>query len=177
MKMKAKPIIIIVITLVIGFVLGMLTSAQIRYSRLKPVRVFFSEGRFRQGFYEVIQPDEKQKETIDQLLSKYAGINSEIQSDFRKKMDSTMKEFWKELEPSLTKDQLSRLKDMEKRRMDMIRENRRNPHDSTNFRDNRRNPHDSINFRDNRRMPPDGRPPYREGDTSRTRGPQPPRER
>ena len=33
--MKAKPIIIIVITLVIGFVLGMLTSAQIRYQQVK----------------------------------------------------------------------------------------------------------------------------------------------
>ena len=39
--MKARPIIIVVITLIIGFVLGMLTSAQIRYHRLKPVRVFF----------------------------------------------------------------------------------------------------------------------------------------
>ena len=62
--MKAKPIIIIIITLIIGFVMGMLTSAQIRYHRLKPVRVFFSEERFRNGFFEVIQPDEKQKEKI-----------------------------------------------------------------------------------------------------------------
>jgi hypothetical protein len=154
--MKAKPIIIIVITLVIGFVLGMLTSAQIRYHRLKPVRVFFSEDRFRNGFYEVIQPDEKQKQTIDQLLSKYAAVNSDIQNDFRKKMDSTMKEFWKELEPSLTKDQLARLKDMDKRRMDMIRENRRSPRDSSNFRDNRRMDQ------------PDGRPPFHDRDSGRT---------
>jgi hypothetical protein len=157
--MKAKPIIIILITLAIGFVLGMLTSAQIRYHRLKPVRVFFSEDRFRNGFYEVIQPDDKQKQTIEQLLTKYAGINSEIQNDFRKKMDSTMKEFWKGLEPTLSKDQLARLKEMEKRRMEMIRENRRNPHDSANFRDNRRMP-----------PPPDGerRPPFHDRDTSRT---------
>ena len=156
--MKAKPIIIIVITLAIGFILGMLTSAQIRYHRLKPVRVFFSEERLRTGFYEVIQPDVKQKETIDQLLSKYSGFNSEIQNDFRKKLDSTMKEFFKELEPNLTKEQLLRLKEMDKRRMEMIRENRRNPHDSINFRDNRRMP-----------PPPDRRPPYRDRDTTRQR--------
>jgi hypothetical protein len=156
--MKAKPIIIIVITLVIGFVLGMLTSAQIRYHRLKPVRVYFSEERFRNGFYDVIQPDEKQKETIDQLLSKYATINSEIQSDFRKKMDITMKEFWKELEPGLTKEQLARIKVMDQRRQEMERVNRRSPHDS-------------INFRDNRRMqsPPDGRPPFHGRDSNRIR--------
>jgi hypothetical protein len=157
--MKAKPIIIIVITLAIGFVLGMLTSAQIRYNRLKPVRVFFSEDRFRNGFYEVIQPDDKQKETIDKLLSKYALVNGEIQNDFRKKLDSTMKEFWKELEPSLTKEQLARLKEMEKRRTEMIRGNRRNPHDSADFRDNRR-----------MGTPPDGRLPLHDRGQGRPRG-------
>ena len=49
--MKAKPILLVIVTLIIGFVLGMLTSAQIRYHKLKPVRVFFSEERFREGFY------------------------------------------------------------------------------------------------------------------------------
>jgi hypothetical protein len=156
--MKAKPIIIIIITLVIGFVLGMLTSAQIRYHRLKPVRVFFSEERFRNGFYEVIQPDEKQKATIDQLLSKYAVVNSDIQNDFRKMLDSTMKDFWKELEPSLTKEQLARLKVMDQRRMEMVRENRRNQHDSTSFRDNRR-----------MQPPQDGRSPYHGRDSNRMR--------
>jgi hypothetical protein len=168
--MKSKPIIIIVITLVIGFVLGMLTSAQIRYSRLQPVRVFFSEERFRDGFYKVILPDEKQKETIDQLLSKYAKDNTSIQNDFRKKLDLLMKDFWKELEPSLSKEQLDRLKQMDQRRMDMNRQNRRNPHDSTNFRDDRRiPPRDSDNFRDNRRMPPpmSGRPSFHDRDSSR----------
>lgn len=154
--MKAKPIIIIVITLVIGFILGMLTSAQIRYNRLRPVRVFFSEERFREGFYRVIQPDGKQKEKIDVLLSKYAKDNSEMQGDFRKKLDSLMKDFWKELEPVLTKDQLERLKQMEQRRNDMIRDNRRNPHDSSNFRDGRR-----------MMPPPDGRPPFHDRDSNR----------
>lgn len=153
--MKAKPIIIIVITLTIGFVLGMLTSAQLRYSRLKPVRVFFSEGRFREGFYKVIQPDEKQKETIDRLLATYAKDNSSIQNDFRKKFDTLMKDFWKELEPVLTKEQLERLKLMDRKR-EMIRQGRRNPHDS-------------VNFHDDRRMSPypDGRPPFHNGDSNR----------
>jgi hypothetical protein len=131
--MKAKPIIIVVVTLAIGFVLGMLVSAQIRYHRLKPVRVFFSEQRFREGFYNMIQPDEKQKEIIEKILTKYAKVNSDEQNEFRKKLDVTMKNFWKELEPVLTKDQISRLKEMENRRNEMIRQNRRNPHDSTDF--------------------------------------------
>ncbi len=82
--MKAKPIILVVITLIIGFVLGMLTSAQIRYQKLKPVRVYFSEDRFRDGIYKTIQPDEQQKAKIDLVLNKYAKINSELQTTFRK---------------------------------------------------------------------------------------------
>jgi ElaB/YqjD/DUF883 family membrane-anchored ribosome-binding protein len=159
--MKAKPIIIIIVTLVIGFVLGMLVSAQIRYSRLKPVRVFFSEDRFRNGFYEIIQPDEKQKETIDQLLSKYAKVNMSIQNEFRKKLDSLMKDFWKELGPSLTKEQLERLKEMDRRRAEMYRQNRRNPHDTLGFRERRGRPP---------QMPGGGHrpPPFHDDDTSAT---------
>ncbi len=85
--MKAKPIIIIIVTLLIGFVLGMLTSAQIRYHKLKPVRVYFSEERFSEGFYKTIQPDDQQKAKIDLVLDKYAKINSELQSNFRIELD------------------------------------------------------------------------------------------
>ena len=88
--MKTKPIILVVVTLVIGFLLGMLTSAQIRHQKLKPVRVFFSEERFREGFYKAIQPDEMQKEKIDLVLDKYARINSDLQGGFRKELDSNM---------------------------------------------------------------------------------------
>ncbi len=122
--MKAKPVLIVIITLVIGFILGMLTSAQLRYHRLKPVRVFFSEERFRDGFYQAIQPDEQQKARIDQVLDKYAAINSELQSNFRKQLESNMKDFRKELDSNLTKEQIARLKEMDERREQMIRHNR-----------------------------------------------------
>jgi hypothetical protein len=140
--MKAKPILVVLVTLIIGFVLGMLTSAQIRYHRLNPVRVFFSEERFREGFYKAIQPDGKQKEKIDIILNKYAKINSEIQGNFRKELEANMKEFRKELDLNLTKEQLERLKQMDERRQEIIRLNRKNrPNDTLSMRDERwRNP-------------------------------------
>ena len=82
--MKAKPILLVLITLLIGFVIGMLTSAQIRLNRLKPVRLYFSEERFREGFFKTIQPDEKQKAEIEKILDKYAKLNSELLNTFRK---------------------------------------------------------------------------------------------
>ena len=142
--MKIKSIIVIVLTLVIGFVLGMLTSAQMRYHRLKPVRMYFSEERFREGFYSAIQPDGQQKAKIDLILDKYAKINSELQNNFRKELDASMKDFRKELDSNLTKDQVSRLKDMDDRRQEMIRQNRMNRgNDTINFHnERRRNPND-----------------------------------
>jgi len=160
--MKARSIIVILLTLVIGFVLGMLTSAQIRYHKLKPVRVFFSEERFRDGFYRTIQPDGQQKAKIDLILDKYAKINSDLQNNFRKELDASMKDFRKELDLNLSKDQLARLKDMDERRQEMSRQNRKN-HDN-----------DTLNMRDGRRHNPNGRPspdgpppPFHNHDTTR----------
>jgi hypothetical protein len=154
--MKAKPIILVLVTLIIGFVLGMLTSAQIRYHKLNPVKVFFSEERFRDGFYRTIQPDEQQKTKIDLVLNKYAKINSELQNNFRKELDARMKDFRKELDLNLTKDQLARLKEMDERRQEMIRQNRRN-HEN-----------DTLNSREGRRHGPDGpRSQFPEHDTTR----------
>jgi len=136
--MKTKPIILAIVTLIIGFVLGMLTSAQIRYHKLKPVRVFFSEERFREGIYHAINPDEQQKAKIDLVLDKYARINGELQKNFRKELDLSIKEFRKEIDTCLTKEQRARLKEMDERREEMIKQYRKNRENDTldvnNFR-------------------------------------------
>ncbi|MCU0461772.1 MAG: hypothetical protein MUF36_07145 [Bacteroidales bacterium] len=150
--MKAKPILLVIVTLIIGFILGMLTSAQLRYQRLKPVRVYFSEERFREGFYKTIEPDEKQKTEIEKIIEKYAKLNSGLQGNFRKELDSNMKEFRKEIDSKLTKEQLARLKEMDERRQEMIRHGRRDRRDSSDNNDMR-----SFN-RDGRRFHPDSAP-------------------
>ncbi|HEY5471392.1 MAG TPA: hypothetical protein VIK07_12795 [Bacteroidales bacterium] len=161
--MKAKPIIVVVVTLIIGFVLGMLTSAQIRYHKLKPVSVYFSEERFRDGFYRAIEPDDQQKAKIDVVLDKYALLNSELQNNFRKQLDANMIDFRKELDLNLTKEQLARLKDMDDKRQEMIRGNRKNhDRDSSRFREGR--PHNE----DERQNPPgSGRSPFPQHDSAR----------
>jgi hypothetical protein len=155
--MKARPVLLVIITLVIGFVLGMLTSAQIRFNKLKPVRVYFSEERFREGFYKTIQPDDKQKAEIEKILEKYARLNSDLQGNFSKELDSNMKEFRKELDSKLTKEQLARLKAVDEQRQEMIKQFRRNPNDSTGERNMRRRNRDGRPFHDDRPMPPPNR--------------------
>lgn len=151
--MKTKPIILVIITLILGFVLGMLTSAQLRLHRLKPVRVYFSEERFREGFYNIIQPDEQQRARIEVILDKYAKLNSELQNEFRKDLESNMKSFRKELDANLTKEQIVRLKEMDDRRQEMIRQERRDQGiDTLRRRDGRRPDFDRRRMREN--LPP-----------------------
>jgi hypothetical protein len=164
--MKAKPILLVVITLIIGFILGMLTSAEIRFNMLKPVRLYFSEDRFREGFYKTIEPDEAQKAEIEKILEKYAKLNSDLQTNFRKELDANMKEFRKEIDSKLTKEQLARMKEMDEKRQEMIKQARKNrENDTTGNREFRRRGSgdrsgmDGRSFRDDRNMPP--RPPDR----------------
>jgi len=160
--MKAKPILLVILTLLIGFVLGMLTSAQIRFNKLKPMRLYFSEERFREGFYKTIEPDEKQKAEIEKILDKYAKLNSTLQSNFRKELDSNMKEFHKEIDSKLTKEQIARLKEMDDKRQEMIRQSRRDQqNDTSDRRDFRRRSPDDRRDRSGRDFPGDrqGPPP------------------
>ena len=122
--MRKRQVIFAIVILLIGVVIGMLTSAHLRLNRMKPVRMYFSEERFREGFYKLIQPDEEQKARIDLILDKYAKINSETQSRFRKELDSNVRAMRKELDSNLTKEQLDRLKEMDERRQEMMKEGR-----------------------------------------------------
>jgi hypothetical protein len=136
--MKTRPVLLVIITLIIGIVIGMLTSAQLRLHRLKPVRMYFSEERFKEGFYKTIQPDDKQKVKIDLVIDKFGKLNSEIQNNFRKELDSNFKAMRKELDSNLTKEQLARLKELDEKRQEMMRqEKKKHDNDTTRFKNDR----------------------------------------
>jgi hypothetical protein len=162
--MKTRTILLGVITLIVGFVLGMLTSAQLRYHRMNPVRMYFNADRFREGFYKTIQPDEAQKVKIEQILNKYAKINGETQGEFRKELDANARAMRKELDSQLTKDQLARLKEMDDRRQEMMKQEReRRRNDTTDYRNFRRPSPDRFpgrgRFSPDGHSSPDGPPP------------------
>jgi hypothetical protein len=127
MEMKTRSVIILIATLLLGFILGMLTSAQIRYHKLKPIRVFFSEERFREGIYSVINPDESQIVKLDEIIKKYSRRNRDIQTNFRRELDNFTKDLWNEMDPVLTRDQVERLQEMERKRFDFNRQGKSRP--------------------------------------------------
>lgn len=152
MEMKTKSVIILIATLLLGFILGMLTSAQIRYHKLKPIRVFFSEERFREGIYSVINPDESQMVKLDEIIKKYSRRNREIQTNFRRELDNFTKDLWNEMDPVLTREQVEKLQEMEKKRFDFNRQGRGRPPGDTirgedDFRSRMRHQGDSLKVR------------------------------
>ena len=123
--MTTKSIILALATLITGFLLGMLTSSQLRSQRLKPVRVFFSEERFKEGMYQAIQPTKEQKEKIDKILDKYSKLNGETGEAFRKEFETRMEKFRSEIEVNLTPEQIARLKELDEQRKELVKVRRR----------------------------------------------------
>lgn len=158
--MKARSIIIIVATLILGFILGMLTSAEIRHQKLKPISFFLSEERFRDGVFSVINPDEAQKEKLEKLIEEYSNRNRELQSDFRKNLDDFMTDLWKDMEPILTPEQVEKLLEMEKKRAEFYRQSRGRHPDSTKG---------GPEYRNRMRQPGDSSRMWQQGDSARMR--------
>jgi uncharacterized protein YneF (UPF0154 family) len=125
--MKIKAILIIVVTLVIGFILGMLTSAQIRHSKMKDVRRFVSGKDYAEMMIEVIQPDEAQKARLDEVMSRFYETTREMQSGFRNDFDSVTTQFKREIDTLLTKEQLDKVRELEARNKEMMQRMRREP--------------------------------------------------
>jgi len=105
-----------ILILLIGFVIGILTSAQLRHKRMRPVRIYSSEQQFRDGLSRMIQPAGEQLVKLEPLIKKYGRESKELQREFRKDFDDVMNRYWEELKPLLTQEQLDRLEEMEKRR-------------------------------------------------------------
>ncbi len=110
MNVKVKTALIIIITLIIGILLGaMLNRALLRhkiqktFSMHRPDKlVFFME--------EMIQPRPDQRNQIRVIVEKYAGRRKEMRQQFFTEMQAERESFMKEIEPLLTLEQIERLK-------------------------------------------------------------------
>lgn len=163
--MKTKIILLVIISLVLGLLIGFLTSSRLRLRKLEPVRTYFSADHFREGLYRIIEPDDDQKEKIDQILDKHVRAGAELHSRIRKEIDSSFKAMRKELDAVLTREQLDKLKEMDKRRLEMMKQNRKAMmNDTTHFKSGSRHPWKSRETDYNPALPQSSRP-LRDKDT------------
>jgi hypothetical protein len=113
--MKTKSILIIIATLIIGFIIGFLTNGQLTKSRIQSfVKMGTSDG-FKNRLYHVIRPDELQRAEIDPILEKYAEKIHESVVKSREEMSIIGDEMMEELEPLLDDDQNFRMKNAHER--------------------------------------------------------------
>lgn len=118
--MKTKAILLLLATLLIGFLLGILTSAQIRHNRLKEMRSFVSGKDFTGMMMEVINPDKSQVEALDSLMSSFEKNTHNMQVGFRHDFDSLSASFKRSIDTLLTPEQLERVRAQEKRNREML---------------------------------------------------------
>jgi len=156
MNAKIKSGIFLVITLLIGFVIGFLTSTQVKESRIRELRTFGSPEGFKYMMEHMLELDEKQKDAIMPVVDEYAKKNFELMKNFRGEFSVLMKEFHKELTPHLNPEQIECLNEFGKRGREM-RGRRGSPRDGERKYDrgSRSNP-DSVSGH-GRGRPPESR--------------------
>jgi len=120
--MKLRITILIILTLLLGFVIGMLTSAQLRHSRMRPVRVYASEHYFREQLYKVFEPDSVQKVQLDAIIKKYGESIKDLNTVFREDFESLMDKQWNEIKPVLNKEQIDKIEEFDRKRREIMKE-------------------------------------------------------
>jgi gas vesicle protein len=119
MNTKIKSGICLLTTLLIGFVIGYLTSTQVKESRVRELRTFGSAEGFKFMMEHMLELDDEQKDAIKPVVDKYAKENFELMKNFRGEFSELMKEFHKELTPHLTPEQIERLNEFGERGREM----------------------------------------------------------
>ena len=121
MNTKIKSGIILLTTLLIGFVIGYLTSTQVKENRIRELRTFGSAEGFKFMMEHMLELDDEQKDAIRPVVNEYAKKNFELMKNFRGEFSVLMKEFHKELTPHLNPEQIERLNEFGKRGREMRR--------------------------------------------------------
>ena len=155
--MKLRITLLIILTLLLGFAIGILTSAQLRHKRMRPVRIYASEQYFKEHLYKVVEPDSAQKAELDAIIEQYGEQVNEMNAAFWKDFETVMDSQWNDIKPVLNKEQIEKLEEIERNRRERMKEFRqrgrsgnRDYHDRG--RDRGRRPPE---FRDSLPIPPD----------------------
>ncbi|MBS0011640.1 MAG: hypothetical protein KFF49_09540 [Bacteroidales bacterium] len=123
--MKLRITLLIVLTLLLGFAIGMLTSAKLRHKRMNPVRIYASEQYFRDHLYKIVEPDSIQKEELNAIIVRYGRELNELNAIFRKDIEELMDKQWKEIKPVLNRDQIDELEEFDRNRREMMKKFKR----------------------------------------------------
>jgi hypothetical protein len=116
MSVRAKTVFIIVVTLIIGILIGTFVLvppiAKHHFKRIASMRR--PEG-FIKGMEHVIRPSESQAEAVNEVLDRYSRQFDEINDRHHAEMTALMDSLRSDLTPILTDEQNDRLDELAKR--------------------------------------------------------------
>lgn len=125
MNIKAKTTLIIIITLIIGIVLGALLNRAFMHLRIRRAFDTVNPSRFMVMLERAIGPNPDQKKLVKEILQKHAKDVAELRKNLSDGMQSSFASMRKDLDSVLTSEQKERLEKMMKDRRPWMRRNRR----------------------------------------------------
>ena len=111
--MKKKTIIALILTLLIGFVIGFFLSGRLAHNRMKHIRKVMESPKMEQEFLaKRLKLSEKQVEQITPILDSMLPKQMEIRKRHRAEMDSVRNQMFDKIQPFLNEKQVERVKKM-----------------------------------------------------------------
>ncbi|MFQ6038445.1 MAG: hypothetical protein ACE5LV_07495 [Candidatus Aminicenantales bacterium] len=112
MNIKIKTALIILVTLIIGIVIGAMLHRALLHRRINRAFVILNPNRFLIASERVIQPNPAQKKRIQEILEDHAERVEKIRRAFLKDMQASFEAMRQELDQELTPEQKRRLERM-----------------------------------------------------------------
>lgn len=112
--MKTKAIFTIVLSVILGFVIGFYTSSQITRHRTRDVQSLSSKEKFRMRTFNIIEPTEEQKEEILPIVDEYATHFDSLKKHTYKEFNRFFEKYHSNLEPYLNEEQIEQLRNFPK---------------------------------------------------------------
>jgi uncharacterized membrane-anchored protein YhcB (DUF1043 family) len=110
MNVKVKAAIILIITLVIGMILGAMFNRAITQKRIRDFLAMRTQYAFAARFEKIIGPDETQKEEVRKIIDKYAKMFNENAERNHQEMTTLFRSFRDELRTILSPEQIKKLR-------------------------------------------------------------------
>lgn len=114
--MNVKSSAIIVVTLLVGMLIGFFVAGRLADKRIKHLEEISRDHR-KEGkkLAERLQLTENQRDSLRPIMQEHLKAKHELMSEHRKEMDSLRDEMFSSIRPKLNQEQLNRLDRMKKR--------------------------------------------------------------
>ncbi|MGI9278836.1 MAG: hypothetical protein ACR2PX_04295 [Endozoicomonas sp.] len=106
---KAKPLLILLATLMIGCLLGALAVGVVVRDKVQAARQFTHKDGFVQQIESVLEPSARQKKKVDPIIHRYGEKVQTIFAGSRESLQQEMDAMMEELSTVVSEQQLDRL--------------------------------------------------------------------